>query len=229
MEKLKKLLRMEAKQEISDELLDRLLALGTEISLNTYEPLIESGKINPDVFIIKSGLVRGTYEKVNSEITGGFALPGSMLFSWHSFYAGKPSFYRMEACCPTQVLRVRKADFDNLIDESHEFCKWVMSANQNQCYYNEFKNRLFKGDAKSRLKQLYERWSDIEPTLPTGLIASNFIDDGPSSAEKREVSERWRYILPMVPSKIIASYLGITEQHLSKIKREVLIELAAQG
>lgn len=28
----------------------------------------------------------------------------------------------------------------------------------------------------------------------------------------------------MVPSKIIASYLGITEQHLSKIKKEMLRE-----
>ncbi len=35
---------------------------------------------------------------------------------------------------------------------------------------------------------------------------------------------RWKEVLLLVPSKIIASYLGITEQHLSKIKRELLHE-----
>ena len=39
---------------------------------------------------------------------------------------------------------------------------------------------------------------------------------------KTELYTRWKEIFRIVPSKIIASYLGITEQHLSKIKREVL-------
>ena len=39
---------------------------------------------------------------------------------------------------------------------------------------------------------------------------------------KTELYTRWKEIFRIVPSKIIASYLGITEQHLSKIKREAL-------
>ncbi len=38
--------------------------------------------------------------------------------------------------------------------------------------------------------------------------------------------QRWGKIFQLVPSKIIASYLGITEQHLSKIKKELIKEKA---
>ena len=51
---------------------------------------------------------------------------------------------------------------------------------------------------------------------------------GDSSADnhgrrlKTELNTRWKAIFRIVPSKIIASYLGITEQSLSRIKRSVL-------
>ena len=41
---------------------------------------------------------------------------------------------------------------------------------------------------------------------------------------KEQLNSRHKTILQIVPSKIIASYLGITEQHLSKIKKEILKE-----
>lgn len=225
-DKLKRFLALEAKYQLSDVLFDEFLNGGEVVCLNTYEPMIDAGSCNPDVYVVKEGLIRGTYLDKNTEKTAGFALPGSLLISFHCYYGGEPSYYRYEACCQTEVVRIPKSHFDGLIARSHEFALWVMSANQNQLYYNEFRNRLLSGDAKSRFAQLTRRWSEIIPDVPSSVIASNLgVDSRHYAKVKSEMYARWKTILPTVPSKIIASYLGITEQHLSKIKREMLRDI----
>lgn len=225
MENLKRLLALEAKYQIDDRLVDELLSGGTEVALTTYEAMIDAGEYNPDIFVVKKGLVRGTYLDKNSEKTVGFALPGTLLMSLHCYYGNEPSYYRFEACCATEVIRIPRSWFDGLIEREHEFARWVMSANQNQLYYNEFRSRLLSGDAKSRFVQLTRRLSEITPEVPADIIASGL---GAGRCHhhrvKSEMYSRWKEVLLLVPSKIIASYLGITEQHLSKIKRELLHE-----
>lgn len=226
-ERLKKLLALEAKQQISAELFDRMLEGGEEIALAPYEPMIDAGDFNPNVYIVKEGLIRGTYLDKNTEKTAGFALPGTLLISFHSYYGGAPSYYRYEACCHSVVVRIPKAYFDQLTATSHEFALWVMSAHQNQLYFNELRNHVLSGDAKSRLLQLTRRLSDIIP--PPASAAQPAQDSGQGALShshrmKNELRNRYDRIQAMVPSKIIASYLGITEQHLSKIKKEMLKE-----
>lgn len=221
-ERLKKLLALEAKERLRDELFDRLLDGGEEVSLLTYEPMIDAGDLNPNIYIVKEGLIRGTYLDRNNEITAGFALPGTLLISFHSYYDGEPSYYRYEACCPTVVVRIPKVYFDSLARESHEFALWVMSAHQNQLYYTEVRHRLLSGDAKKRLLQLTRRLSSVFPATGNADTAGD--GDSHDLKMKKQLHGRHKTILSIVPSKIIASYLGITEQHLSKIKKEILKE-----
>lgn len=223
MDKLKRLLALEAKYQLDDAVFDELLSAGSVVKLNTYEPMIDAGEYNPDIYVVKEGLVRGTYLDKNAEKTAGFALPGTLMMSLHCYYGNEPSYYRFEACCATEVIRIPRGWFEGLTMRSHEFALWVMSANQNQLYYNEFRSRLLSGDAKSRFEQLTRRWSEIIPEVPANVIASGLgVGKNHYQRVKTEMYARWKMILPIVPSKIIASYLGITEQHLSKIKRELL-------
>ena len=164
------MLALEAKYQIDDRLFDELLSGGTEVALTTYEAMIDAGEYNPDIFVVKKGLVRGTYLDKNSEKTVGFALPGTLLMSLHCYYGNEPSYYRFEACCATEVIRIPRSWFDGLIEREHEFARWVMSANQNQLYYNEFRSRLLSGDAKSRFVQLTRRLSEITPEVPADII-----------------------------------------------------------
>lgn len=99
MENLKRLLALEAKYQIDDRLFDELLSGGTEVALTTYEAMIDAGEYNPDIFVVKKGLVRGTYLDKNSEKTVGFALPGTLLMSLHCYYGNEPSYYRFEPVC----------------------------------------------------------------------------------------------------------------------------------
>lgn len=221
----KQLLSLESIRILEPSLMDEFLKRGKLILLDTYEPMIDAGVYDPNIYIVKKGLVRGTYLDKNVEKTAGFALPGTILISFHSFYAGETSYYRFEACCPTEVVKISKEHFDAMIANSHEFALWIMSAHQNQLFYNECKNRMLSGDAKSKLKQLTSNIS--------GKISVDDIKLDPDSPSyeadrknkiKRELYTRWNEIFQLVPSKIIASYLGITEQHLSKIKRELLTD-----
>lgn len=226
-DQLKKLLALEAKQRLREDIFDELLDAGEEVALSTYEPMIDAGEFNPNIFIVKEGLVRGTYLDKNMEKTVGFALPGTVVISFHSYYGDEPSYYRYEACCPTVVVRIPRQHFDAMLQHSHQFALWAMSAHQNQLYYNEFQKHILSGDAKSRLIQLTCRLSSIisdtqtdSPTCPPATDT----DESHDCNVKKEMHQRWRKIFQLVPSKIIASYLGITEQHLSKIKKEMLKE-----
>lgn len=221
MESFKKLIALEAKHPLPDKAINCMLDMGTEIRLSAYEPMIDAGEYNPHVYFVKDGLVRGTYMDKNVERTSGFARPGTLLISFHSYYAGEPSCYRFEACCPTTVVRINKADFDNLINTDHQFAIWVMSAHQNQLLYNESKTATLTGDAKTRLVQLTHR---LEALLPETDPKMETEMQSHTSRVKRQLFGRWREIFKLVPAKVIASYLGITEQHLSKIKREIIIE-----
>lgn len=217
---LKQLLALEATYALHPDVMDRFLAGGSVIALDTYQPMIDAGEYDPNIYVVKTGLVRGTYMDRNSEKTAGFALPGTLLISFHCYYGNDPSYYRFEACCPTTVVRVPRDYFNALLGESHEFALWVMSAHQNQLYYNESKNQVLSGDAKSRLIQLTRHLSGV-PEHPVTECHTN--DVSHQQMVKTELYARWKEIFRIVPSKIIASYLGITEQHLSKIKREILL------
>lgn len=219
---LSRLLALEATYRLRPETMEEFLAGGTLIALDTYEPMIDAGVFDPNIYIVKTGLIRGTYLDKNTEKTAGFALPGTVLMSFHCYYGHEPSYYRFEACCPTTLLRVPRQYFDEMLERSHEFSLWIMSMHQNQLYYNESRNRLLSGDAKTRLIQLTRYMSGNADIIE----APDEVTDGDNihrALVRNGLYTRWKEIFRLVPSKIIASYLGITEQHLSKIKREVLL------
>lgn len=225
MKELIRLLSLEANRQFDDSIFDRLLENAILVKLNKYQSLIDAGEYCADIFIVKKGIIRGTYIHNNTEVTTGFALPGTLLFSFHCYVGNVPSFLRFEACCYTEILRIKRDCFEALIQESHEFTKWVMCANQGQLYYAERRYDVISGDARSRLEALLRKYSDVYPDVPSHIITSSFSEsESHRTKHKREIYNRWKNIIPSVPSRIIASYLGITEQHFSKIKREILLE-----
>lgn len=222
---LKKLIALETTKVLSPELMDELVRPGKILQLETYEAMIDAGVYDPNIYIVKKGLIRGTHLDKNIEKTSGFALPGTILFSFHCYYGGSPSYYRFEACCPTEVVRIPKEHLEKMLRESHEFALWLMSVHQNQLYYNECKNQMLSGDAKSRLLHLTKHISGKAQPEEEGCgTASPDYEYVHSLRVKTMLYTRWNEIFRLVPSKIIASYLGITEQHLSKIKKELLTE-----
>ena len=218
MDTLKNLLSLESKLKIDSSLLDRMLEKGQEIKLAPHQAMIDEGETNPNIYIVKSGVIRGTKLSQNVEVTSGFALPGTIIMSFHCYYGGEPSFYRFEACTRSVVIKIPKAHFDALIEDSHEFARWILNVHQHQLYYYELKNKLLSRTPRERLATLFEMLSSA--------VADPFDCESLPSTHEANVKNmyyaRWRRILSYIPSRAIASYIGITEQHFSKIKRELL-------
>lgn len=188
MKSLKELIREECEYQLSEQMLDEMLSQMTERELKSKEVLIACGGIDTNIYIVKEGIFRVSYMNGLKEVTTGFALPGTMMVSWFSYYGGKPSYLQIDACCSSKVLQLSKQVFDRYISESHEFAQWVASMAHCQLYFYEMKQMVINGDAKERYLSLLANRPDI---------------------------------IRNVSLSVVASYLGVTPQYLSYIRRQL--------
>lgn len=186
MDELKKLLYEESRYKMSDELFDRLIGATTEIHLKNREVLIPYGKLDNNTYIQKSGILRACYFDGENERTYGFSEPGTVVISYYGHFMRLPSSFQIESCGESVVLKMSKTRFDELIDSSHEFAKWMLGVQSMQLYLNELKHTAIWGKAKERYLLLLKKRPEI---------------------------------IARVPATIIASYLGVTHNHLSYLKK----------
>jgi CRP-like cAMP-binding protein len=191
MEELKKHLLDECTYRMRGETMDKFLGLiSEEIELKRGEALIPYGKFDNNIYVLKSGIIRSVYFDGLKETTHAFAMAGTLVISYYSFYMREPSFSQMEACCDSVVLKITKDKFDELVRESHDFAQWMLSMSLSQLWFYEKKRTVLNGDAKECFESLMRNRPEI---------------------------------LEKVQAKIIASYIGVTPQYLSKLKRNFKI------
>ncbi len=189
MEDLRKLLNAECSYKMADETMDGFLDMMTEVPLKNKEPLIPYGKLDDNIYIIKEGIVRFAYFDGMKEVTFGFSSPGTVIISYYPFYRREPSFFQIEACGESVVMKIPKSKVVELIGQSNDFAQWMFWISTSQLWLNERKLEVLNGDATERFESLVK----IRPKL-----------------------------LDEVSSKIIASYVGVTPQYLSKLKRMLI-------
>lgn len=127
---LKSLLAQECSLVLGDALMDRLLDGGDVICYKRNGLISAVGDVDPDIYIVIEGIVRSWYDEGNREVTKSFAMPGTVIVSYHSFYFDKPQFYNISAATPAKCLRIPRAHYNALVDESHEFARWALSMAQ---------------------------------------------------------------------------------------------------
>ena len=71
-----------------------------------------------------------------------------------------------------KVLRMPKAQFDRLVEESHEFSRWMFNIAMGQLYSCEHKLFLINGTAKDRYLAVVRNRPDIIEAVPSNVIAS---------------------------------------------------------
>lgn len=126
MENIKELLLKECDYPLPDKIMESFLEPKSEIFLKRNEILVMGGMINTNIYVVEEGILRYTYMDGTREVTFGFALPGTMLISMHSFYGHQPVFYQIEACCTSKVIKISKQHYDKLVAESHDFARWAL-------------------------------------------------------------------------------------------------------
>ncbi len=186
MDELRHLINDEYRYKMPDDVFGRFVGAMIEVRLKNREVLIPYGKLDTNVYIHKSGIIRGWSLDGDKEKTQGFSNPGTVLISYHSYFMREPSFYQYESCGESTVMKISKKEVDELIRTSHEFAQWMLVVQSQKLYFNEFKSAVINGTAKDRYVALIKSRPEI---------------------------------IARVPLKIIASYLGVTPNYLSNLKR----------
>lgn len=191
MESLKRLLAQECLFKPSDALLDEFLAPAEVIELKRNEVLVMSGQTDPNIYIVKDGVLRYSYMDGVRDVTFVFALPPSIVMSMYSYYAHLPAFYQVEACCKSTVLRIPQNHYKHLVQTSHEFAQWSLSYAHGQIYYLEKKASVVNGDARERFLSLVAKRPEIMEKVPLKYIASYLgITQPYLSRLKKELKQR---------------------------------------
>ena len=196
LEEMKALLKEEVGFLPSGPGLDQLLTRAEWLRVDAKYVIIEMGKTCPDVYILKDGIIRVWDFDGEKERTFGFGLPGTIFESKHSFVMHGPSYYQVETCCPSTILRIPEKEFWKTVENDNSFAIFMLHNAYGELYSHEFK----------------------ESTINNGTARERF-----------EAMLKYRpIILEKVPQKIIASYLGITSEYFSVLKRRLLTDKKSQ-
>ncbi len=185
---LKELLPKEINYDIQPETIDKLIDLGNTIILEKDDALIASGDKDSNLYILIDGLLRTWYWNENKEETFAISTIPTVFFNYHTYFAGKDSFFNFEACIDSRVIKISKQDYDHLIAESHDFARFMLGLAEAQLYHYERKCRLSLGDSQEKYKKM--------------------IEDNPGRVNQMSL-------------QTVASYLRITPQYLSKLRRKL--------
>ncbi len=172
---------------MNSETIEQLLALGNTIYIEKGDILIDSGEKDSNMYILVDGLLRTMFWNGPKEETYAFTTIPTVFFCSYSYFGEQESFFQYEVCTDSRVIKISKQDYDRLMEESHDFSRFMVGIFLGQVFFYERKCQYSLGDAKERYHKLME--------------------DHPN-------------IMNQVSLQTIASYLRITPQHLSKLRRE---------
>lgn len=167
-----KLLADECSYPLAEGILNEFLSGGTLISLRNGEILINAGEFNDNVFVVESGIIRFSDMNGESERTFAFGLPGTMFMSKHSFVKGEPSYYQIDACCESSLMKIPAKHYWNMVDTHHEFAVWALHMAQEELFYQERKNMVINGNAKDRFYAMLKNRPEIMKRVQQKIIAS---------------------------------------------------------
>lgn len=183
---LQRLLDKECDYKLPDKIMHEFLSCGVWHHYDFDEVITETGKYDPNCYIVGSGIIRYVHFNGDKEVTSCFGTPGTMFMSYHSYLFRKGAYYDVLACCPTDLLIVSSEYVNAMIEKSHSFTQWMLRMALTQLYLFDRKNSVINGNAMERYQALVKNRPEI---------------------------------ISKVPLKIIASYLEITPQYLSVLRR----------
>lgn len=196
---LKNAIRSEGGFELSENVLDSFLSKGTLQQIPAKGYIIEPGTIDKSVWITATGVTKAIYFDGKKECVLGFSGPGTITMSPISFVIGKPAFCGFQAITNCNMVKVSKSDFETLMNESHEFARWMFGIAVGQLCALELKAQMLsESDVISNYNNMLKRQMKLDE--------NGFDPNRPN-------------LLSIVSSKDIASYLGITQSYLSNLRK----------
>lgn len=198
---LKNALRSEGGFPLSEDILERFLTLGDYMRVQAKTWLIEPGSVDKSLWVTASGVTKAVYFDGKKEYVLGFSGDGTITMSPICYVTAKPAFCGFQTITDCDMLRISQKDFDHLLIESHEFCRWMFGIMISQLCALELKARMLsESDIISNYKNIVKRRLKLD-------------DD--------EFDPNRPNLLGIVSSKDLASYLGITQSYLSNLRKMI--------
>lgn len=170
---LRELLKRECGYVPSDSTLDLFLDRSEEIELDAGAILVNAGDTDSNMYVVAKGIVRFADMNGEKERTFAFATPGTVFMSKHSFVHNLPSYYQVEACSRSVLLRIKRNKYEELIQSNHDFALWMLNLAHEELFYQEIKNsRVNNGSAKERFYAIVKNRPEIIECVQQKIIAS---------------------------------------------------------
>lgn len=171
-DKFRMALAEESDFPLSDSIYNYIVENSDLLFFQKGEAVVDIGCVNPDIYIICDGIIRGYTINGDAEANLYFGFEGTFVASMQGLSAGEPAIIRVEACCATTAIRIRKSTFDLMMAESNDFSRWVAGVFMRRAYFEEVKAKVMSGDARWRYEWLARCRPELFEHVPLKAIAS---------------------------------------------------------
>ncbi len=142
-------------------------------TLERGEALIEIGSKDQNMYFIKKGSMRIYFPNDGNEICVGFSYTNTLLVSFESYLRNLSSHYCVEALKKTDLLYIKKEDFDELRNQSENINKaWNIAIEEALIGKIERETEMLTFNPSQRVQRLLKRSPHIFQLFPKKYIAS---------------------------------------------------------
>ncbi|TPE40276.1 Crp/Fnr family transcriptional regulator [Pontibacter mangrovi] len=144
-----------------------------QVQLNRLDFLIRQGQVEQGLYFVVSGALRIYYPLPDEEICVGFGYPNTLLVSFPSFVAGKPSDYCIQALRKSELLGISKTNFMQLVEERPNIRRfWYEQLEKALVGKIEREVDLLLPEPGQRLQRVLQRSPHLFQHIPKKYIAS---------------------------------------------------------
>lgn len=144
-----------------------------ERTLMRGEALIDIGSKNSHMYFVKNGSMRIFYPNDGNEICVGFSYSNTLLVSFETYLRDMPSHYCVEALKKTELIYIKREDFNNLRTLSNNINQaWYLAIEQALIGKIERETEILTFSPSERVERLLRRSPHIFQIFPKKYIAS---------------------------------------------------------
>ncbi|MEO4004881.1 MULTISPECIES: Crp/Fnr family transcriptional regulator [unclassified Flavobacterium] len=140
------------------KILDRL----SEVAYPKGHYLIESNKIENDIYFIKKGMARAFCYTSDTEVTFWFGREGGVVLSFNSYIFGKTGYETIELLENAELYHIKASELKALYEEDIHIANWGRKLSEYELVKTE--ERLISRQFKSALER-YEELIKGDPEL----------------------------------------------------------------
>ena len=156
-----------------DASLDKLRQCLTEVSYPKGFRVLESGKVEKDIFFIKKGIVRAYTSVDGKDITFWVGKEGATLVSMKGYVNDEPGYETMELMEDSVLYVLERKKLKELFSEDLHIANWGRRYAEMELLATEERLiSMLSAIASERYKELLEKEPDLLQRLPLGSIAT---------------------------------------------------------